>query len=80
MKKLMFLGVVAALSAPASAESERKPGAKDTNLVCRDLGTIGSRLQRKRVCLTREQWAEQKRIQRSELERAQNRSLPPSAN
>jgi nucleoid-associated protein YgaU len=63
----------ALLALPASAGTPRKGDGGD-NLICRDQTSTGSRLHKKRICLTRSQWAEQKRIQRSELERLQDRT------
>ena len=39
--------------------------------VCEDVEVLGSRLTTKRVCMTRAQWAEQKRLDREEINRVQ---------
>jgi hypothetical protein len=74
MKKLILVAALAVCSSFATAEEGNKASNKGGNLVCRDLGTTGSRIARRRICLTREQWAEQRRAQRTELERMQNRA------
>lgn len=77
MKKLIL---IAALLVPggALADSGSKSEAsarKSTQMVCRPIAETGSRLSKRRLCLTREQWAEQKRIMRSDLNQAQTRRL-----
>jgi hypothetical protein len=42
-----------------------------TQTICEKVEEIGSRLGGKRVCMTRAQWAEQRRLNREEVERAQ---------
>ena len=75
--------LIAALMAPGAAMAERPRDAdarKSTQMVCRNIAETGSRLSKVRVCMTREQWAEQKRITRSDLSRAQTRRNEPSSN
>ena len=55
----------------ASTDSEK--------LVCRDLAETGSRLARKRICMSREAWTEYKRLQRAELQRMQVNGGDPNA-
>lgn len=76
MKKLIL---IAALLAPASAVAAPGDSAarKSTQMVCKAIAETGSRLSKRKLCMTREQWAEQKRIQRLDLERAQTRRLEP---
>jgi hypothetical protein len=40
-------------------------------VICEKQHEIGSRLVTKRVCMTRAQWAEQRRLNREDLDRAQ---------
>jgi hypothetical protein len=49
-------------------------------MVCRPIKETGSRLSKKRICMTREQWAEQKRIMRGDLNQAQTRRNEPQSN
>lgn len=77
MKRIVLLAVLAAPAAGWAADAGRAK--KDNNLICRSIGETGSRVAKKRVCLTRAEWAEQKRIQRMDLERAQSNRLPPGA-
>lgn len=59
----------------AVVETQGQPGAvkgPDQNeTVCEKVEVIGSRLASNRVCMTRAQWAEQKRLNRQEIERVQ---------
>jgi invasion protein IalB len=74
---LAALTVSAALAqqpAPAqrSARSGGPNGGYDPNeIVCRTQDENGSRLRRHRVCVTRAQWAEQRRLDRQNTEKAQ---------
>ena len=69
--------VVAALAATPSASkpaagAEQK--ASDPNeRICQSIEVIGSRLAKKRVCLTRSQWAERREEDRQNIERVQVR-------
>lgn len=78
MKKLIL---IAALLTPAGALADSpSSGASDkrsTQMVCRPIKETGSRLSKKRICMTREQWAEQKRIMRTDLNQAQTRRNEP---
>jgi hypothetical protein len=81
MKRLIL---IAALLAPAGALADSgTSGAsekRNAQMVCRPIKETGSRLSKKRLCMTREQWVEQKRIMRSDLDRAQTRRLEPQGN
>lgn len=70
--KLSFI-LVAALSIGSAAPAE-EPKAKtpDPNeKICETIKPVGSRLATKRVCATRAQWAEQRKQDREETEKAQ---------
>lgn len=59
---------------PAATASTRdgKPKLRDPNeVVCRKEEVLGSRLETRRVCMTRSEWAEANRTNRTDLERAQ---------
>jgi len=71
--KCLALCAAAAMvwSVPALAKGARS-GSKDPNeVVCERTEIIGSRLGSKKVCKTRAEWAEQRRIERIEIDRAQ---------
>ena len=78
MKQLIL---IAALLAPSAALGAPDTDAKrGMQMVCKPIKETGSRLSKKKVCMTREQWAEQKRIMRSDLNQAQTRRNEPSGN
>lgn len=63
-------------SAPAVAQADQQQQstkkAPDPNqVVCEKQEETGSRLATKRVCMTRSQWAEQRRLDRQDVEKAQ---------
>ena len=77
MKKLIL---IAALLAPSGALAGSGDDLKkSTQMVCKPIAETGSRLSKRRVCMTREQWAEQKRIMRSDLNQAQTRRVEPKS-
>ena len=75
--KYLALCAVAALAtaAPALAEDAARSASKkrgDPNeVVCEKTEIIGSRLGSKKVCKTRAEWAEQRRVDRMEIDKAQ---------
>jgi len=60
--------VLAAGDSPAPRSESAN---NESKVVCQVQRVIGSRLARKRICLTREQWREQERMQRQDLNIAQ---------
>ena len=74
LTKLTFVSLIAALSIGSSAPAEQ-PKAKaplDPNeKVCETISVVGSRLATKKVCATRAEWAEQRKQDREETEKAQ---------
>jgi hypothetical protein len=66
------LATSAQASDPAPVTPAPDRNAVDRNeLVCEKLEIIGSRLQKKRVCMTRSQWADQRSQDRQEIQRVQ---------
>lgn len=62
----------AAAAAPATtAPGKGKKKADPNEVICRKEEVLGSRLQSQRICMTRSEWAEANRQQRSEVERRQ---------
>jgi hypothetical protein len=50
-----------------------KSGLDPTEVLCEKIEQIGTRLRSDRVCMTRSQWSEQKRLNREEVDRVQTR-------
>lgn len=73
MKAILSVALVA-LAAPAlaaPAQSSDSAGKDPKRKICESVEVTGSRLGARRVCMTAEQWAEQRRAQREDLQRAQ---------
>jgi hypothetical protein len=67
-----------ATSATAQDDSKRK--ARDPNeVVCKKEEVLGSRLQTRKVCMTRAEWAEQRQLDRQNVERSQTNTCQRQA-
>ncbi len=68
-------GGAAAAQAPVGSPTTRVGPNQDPNqIVCVNQTEIGSRLNRRRVCRTRAEWAEHQREYRQNIERAQQQT------
>jgi hypothetical protein len=76
-KLILIVALLAPTGALAGSGSSGASVNRNTQMVCRPIKETGSRLSKKRICMTREEWAEQKRIMRSDLDRAQTRRVEP---
>jgi len=73
---LFTIAVAAGATAAAGQGSHRTP--KNPNdLICREVEVSGSRLDQRRICMTRLQWDEQRRDAREAVERAQTQQMNP---
>ena len=82
MTKLILIAALLVPPSAALAQSNSN-GVKidrSAQMVCRPIKETGSRLSKKRVCMTREEWAEQKRMMRTDLNQAQTRRNEPQSN
>lgn len=85
--KVIVTGVACAMlmsAAPAFAQTQdgSKPSAKpqDPNrVICEKVQETGSRLNARKICMTAQQWEEQRRRDRENLQDAQQRSLEPNS-
>ncbi len=80
MQKLIFtmaatlmIGVAPAFAqtAPAQQQQAAKPDKDPNEVVCEKQEETGSRLASHQVCMTRAQWAEQRRLNRQDIEKVQ---------
>jgi hypothetical protein len=80
MNKAILLAALlipgAALAIGPASSQDKKPG----GMICREMGVTGSRLDTKRVCMTREQWDDARRDARDAVEQAQTRQTNPKGN
>lgn len=69
---LLFASPLPAQTPPAAGQDSAGKKAPDPNeVVCQRQEVIGSRVQSKRVCMTRAQWADLRSQDRQEIERVQ---------
>jgi hypothetical protein len=66
-----LMAFFALTSTAALAEEPKQDAAKADKLICRVEPDTGSRLSGTRVCLTRDQWVERRRLMREGTEHAQ---------
>lgn len=80
MRKLMITAAaLLTMSAPALAQSAQpgqaqqgaKPARDPNEIVCERQEELGSRIASVRVCKTRAEWAEERRTQRADVDKAQ---------
>ena len=65
-------GASPAVAQSAGAPATKPPKARNMDeVVCEKSESIGSRLATKKVCMTRAQWEEARRLDRQEVDRAQ---------
>jgi len=74
---LLFMPSLALAAVSDSAAPSASSTDKGSKMICREIDETGSRLGGKRVCMTRDQWEEQKRAARSAVERAQSQQANP---
>lgn len=68
---VVLTGISPAFAQTAEAPA-KAPKARNMNeVVCEKSEVIGSRLATKKVCMTRAEWAERRRTDRQEVDRAQ---------
>ena len=77
-----FKGLVIATTLGAAAQLAAEPAAKppkgDPNeVVCEKITAIGTRLATKRVCATRAEWAEKRKLDREAVDQAQRSANGP---
>ncbi len=75
MKSLVSVALAVAVSFSTAAfadEAEKKDGKDPDRMICRSEPQIGSRLAKKKVCMTAQQWKEQRRLSRMEIDRTQS--------
>ncbi len=77
----LVLGAAPALAqTPGSDSSNPAAKNKDPNrIICEKVQETGSRLNSRKVCMTAQQWEEQRRRDRENLQDAQQRSLEPNS-
>ena len=80
LRTILIVSLSATAFAPAAWAEDTKPKRKapDPNqVICEKQEVLGSRLATRKVCMTRSEWAEQKRLQRETVERSQVGACAP---
>jgi hypothetical protein len=80
MRVIWTFAIAAFMAANATAQTKPdKPAKKgDPNeIVCEKIETIGSRLSTKKVCGTRAEWAEKRKLDREAIDQAQRAANGP---
>ncbi len=75
MKSFVSVALIAAFSLSTAAfaqEGEKKDGKDPDRMICKAEEQIGTRLAKKKVCMTAAQWKEQRRLSRMEIDRSQS--------
>lgn len=75
----LMMAVAGAAAAPAMAAEDpaatpaaaAPAAAKTDKLICRSVEVLGSRLKSNKVCMTSSEWAEQRRLDRMNVDKAQ---------
>jgi transposase-like protein len=68
------------LVATSATAQQSKPKPRDPNeVVCKKEEVLGSRLQSRKVCMTRAEWAEQRQLDRQNVERSQTNTCQRQA-
>jgi hypothetical protein len=77
MNKAILLAALlipgAAIADQLATSQDKKPG----GMICREMGVTGSRLDTKRVCMTRQQWEDSRREARQDFEQAETHQANP---
>ena len=68
---LSILAVAAAPPAFGAPDSKRTVSADPNRRICQEVGTIGTRLGKKKICATAAEWEEKKRQDRDEVDQRQ---------
>jgi hypothetical protein len=75
-------GFAMALTAPIAAQPSNTKGDDPDEIICERQSVIGSRLAKKKVCMTRQQWQEKRRDDRDTVDKQQVasplRCVPPN--
>ena len=74
------VSLLSLVATSATAQEDPKRKARDPNeVVCKKEEVLGSRLQTRKVCMTRAEWAEQRQLDRQNVERSQTNTCQRQA-
>ena len=76
-RRILLFAIAAMAVAPpvtAAPDSKRAVAADPNRKICQEVGTIGTRLGKKKICATAAEWAEKKRQDRDVVDQSQRAS------
>ena len=77
----LTLGLVATAAAISQAQANDEKKAKDPNeVICEKQTVLGSRLATRKVCGTRAEWAEKRRLDKEAIDQGQRAACMPTHN
>jgi len=77
---VLVLAVAAIASAQPSSAKDKPKDPKDPNeKICEKQSVLGSRLATRRVCATRAEWEEKRRLDKEAIDQGQRSACLPSA-
>ncbi|TGX52736.1 hypothetical protein E5A73_13920 [Sphingomonas gei] len=77
---IVAVSLFSLVAASATAQEGSKRKGRDLNeVVCKKEDVLGSRLQSRKVCMTRAEWAEQRQLDRQNVERSQTNTCQRQA-
>ena len=75
MKKLAILTALLISGPAVAAGNADSADNKRDKMICRDMGETGSRLSKKRICMTSAEWAEHRRNTKMDIDKAQTQQV-----
>jgi hypothetical protein len=75
IKTVLSAALLLTGTAAIAADGREPESGKKSGMVCRVQGETGSRLGSRKVCMSRQQWEEQKRDTRQAIDRAQTQQV-----
>ena len=80
VEMVLVLAVAAIASAQPSSAKDKPKDPKDPNeKICEKQSVLGSRLATRRVCATRAEWEEKRRLDKEAIDQGQRSACLPSA-
>ena len=71
LASLILVGAAMAVTQPASAKDSPKKSKDPNEVVCEKQTMVGSRLATRKVCATRAEWAERRRLDKEAIDQGQ---------
>ena len=76
---IVATSLLSLVATAATAQDGAKKVRDPNEMICKKEEVLGSRLQSRKVCLTRAQWAEQRQLDRQNVEKSQTNTCQRQA-